>query len=181
MSSWGDSPQPGGGDEGDAATGARQGRRGRRALAVDADADDEPAERQQIASMDDEEDDGLNFIPDLEDEEADLGSKVAVAPTLKSSRVQTIMELDEALDAALPSSESIGGIDLSALQAYLTPQEQVQEEDVAWDVEHELQMIASELQKEKEELEGSAMPGHASPQSKKTKSVSEGGASSSLA
>lgn len=136
-------------------------------------------ERQQIGSMDDDDDDGMNFIPDLEDEEADLGSKVAVAPSLKSSRVQTIAELDAAIDMALPSSESVGGIDLSVLQAYLTPQEQVQEEDVPWDVEHELQMIASEMQKEAEERDGSTMPGHASPQSKKTKSAA--GASSSLA
>ena len=94
-----------------------------------------------------------------------LGQQVAVAPSLKSSRVQTIMELDEEIDMALPSAADVG-VDLSVLQSFLTPQEHCQEEDVAWDVEHELQIIASEMRKEIEEREGSVLPGQVSPKRK---------------
>ena len=38
---------------------------------------------------------------------------------------------------------------------------------MAWDVEHELQTIASELQKEREEREGSALKAIKSPKKKK--------------
>ena len=39
------------------------------------------------------------------------------------------------------------------------PQEHCQEDDEPWDVEHELQMIASDMQKELEEREGTALAG----------------------
>ena len=38
------------------------------------------------------------------------------------------------------------------------PQEQLQEEDIPWNFEHELQVLASELQREQEEREGSRLP-----------------------
>ena len=38
-----------------------------------------------------------------------------------------------------------------------------------WDVEHELQTIASEMQKEREEREGSVLPGQVSPKRKAAK------------
>ena len=43
----------------------------------------------------DDDDGPSSFIPDLEDEEEQLTLTVAQAPSLKSSRVQTIQELDE--------------------------------------------------------------------------------------
>jgi len=162
-SGWGDSPGGGGGGDGDG--GGGPGPRRRRA----ADDDDEPTEaptKSAIASIDDD-DEPASFIPDLEDEEEDLGKQVAVAPSLKSSRVQTIMELDEEIDMALPSTSEVG-VDLSVLQSFLTPQEHVQEEDVPWDVEHELQTIASEMTKEKEEREGTQLMGATSPKKKKS-------------
>lgn len=160
-SGWGDSPGGPSGDSGDS-------KPGRRRRAADND-DDEPEApeptRHAIASMDDEEPAG--FIPDLEDEEEDMGKQLAVAPSLKSSRVQTIMELDEEIDsAALPSASEVG-VDLSVLQSFLTPQEHVLEEDVPWDVEHELQTIASDFTKEKEERDGTALTGMSSPTKKK--------------
>ena len=168
-SGWGDSPG-GGGNEGGAAPTSRRRR------AVDADDEDEAPSapeptRHEIASMDDN-DEPTSFIPDLEDEEEDLGKQVAVAPSLKSSRVQTIMELDEEIDMALPST-SEAGADLSVLQSFLTPQEHVQEEDVPWDPGHELQMISSEMQKEAEEREGTALTGAASPKRKKAAAKAE--------
>ena len=66
---------------------------------------------------------------------------------LKSSRVQTIKELDQDIDRALPPASEIG-VDLSALMSFLSPQEQVQEEDVPWDYEHEVGKLASEMQAE---------------------------------
>ena len=92
----------------------------------------------------------------------DLGKQLAVAPSHKTSRVQTIMELDEEIDMALPSTSEVG-VDLSVLQSFLTPQEHVQEDDVPWDVEHELQTIASEITKESELREGNTLPGQVSP------------------
>ena len=90
------------------------------------------------------DDGGLNLIPDLDDEEAeDVTRQVAVAPALKTSRVPTIEELDAEIDLALPSASEIG-IDLTALQKFLSPKEQVQEEDVPWDYEHEVGKLASE-------------------------------------
>ena len=143
-----------------------------------ADDDDEPQQEapthHHIASMDDD-DSAPAFIPDLEDEEEDLGRQVAVAPSLKSSRVQTIMELDEEIDMALPSSSEMG-VDLSVLQSFLTPQERCQEEDVPWDVEHELQTIASEMTVEREEREGNVLPGSVSPKKKKAQPASDNAA-----
>ena len=49
--------------------------------------------------------------------------QVAEAPSLKSSRVQTLRELDLEIDRALPPASEIG-VDLSALMRFLTPQEQ---------------------------------------------------------
>jgi len=106
---------------------------------------------------DEDDDDGDNdaapFIPDLEDEAEDMARQVAAAPSLKSSRVQTMKELDAEIDMALPSTSEIG-VDLAVLQSFLSPQEQVQEEDVAWDPEKELRALASEMAREQEEREG---------------------------
>ena len=166
-SGWGDSPgKPVNPDEGEGGGGGGFGRRRRGAADADAEDADEAPTQGKIASMDDEEEDtNTAFIPDLEDEEEDLGKQVAVAPSLKSSRVQTIMELDEEIDMALPSSSEVG-VDLAVLQSFLTPQEHCQEDDVPWDVEHELQTIASEMQKEMEEREGTSLPGQVSPKRK---------------
>jgi len=170
-SGWGDSPE--GGEK------APVSRR-RRAADKDDDDDDgdsQPVTTQSIAHMDDADDDeGMTYIPDLEDEEEQIGLAVAVAPALKSSRVQTITELDEEIDMALPSTSEIG-VDLSVLQSYLMPQEQVQEEDVPWDFEHELQMIASEMQQEQEQREGSVLPGMQSPSKKKKEKAAAGSSS----
>merc|ERR1719483_250817 len=96
------------------------------------------------------------MIPDLDEEQAeDITRQVAEAPSLKSSRVQTLKELDQEIDRALPPASEIG-VDLSALMRFLTPQEQVQEEDVPWDYSQQLQMLASQMTKEEEAL---ALPG----------------------
>lgn len=96
------------------------------------------------------------MIPDLDEEQAeDITRQVAEAPTLKSSRVQTLKELDQEIDRALPPASEIG-VDLSALMRLLTPQEQVQEEDEPWDYAQVLQTLASQMTKEEEAL---ALPG----------------------
>lgn len=157
-SGWGDSPGRGAAEEGGSTA---PGPRRRRALDDDDDAEStEPAPtRNNIASLDDD-DEPTAFIPDLEDAEEDLSKQVAVAPSLKSSRVQTIMELDEEIDMQLPSQSEVG-VDLSVLQSFLTPQEHVHEDDVPWDFELELQTIASEMQKEMDERDGTVLPGAA--------------------
>ena len=61
------------------------------------------------------------MIPDLDEEQAeDITRQVAEAPSLKSSRVQTLKELDQEIDRALPPASEIG-VDLSALMRFLTP------------------------------------------------------------
>jgi len=174
-SGWGDS---GGGDEG--GSGANPGPRRRRA--ADDDDDDaatSTAPTSQIAQMNDDDDDEgtATYIPDLEDEEANISLQVAVAPSHKSSRVQTIMELDQELDMSLPSTSEIG-IDMSVLQSFLTPQEQVQEEDEPWNFEHELQTLASELQREQDDRESTTLPGQTSPKRKGKEKAAAGSSSS---
>ena len=163
-SGWGDSPGGAGSGETNE-NAAPQGRRRRQAAdAEEAEEESTAPTRHKIESIEDDE--PASFIPDLEDAEEDLGLQVANAPTLKTSRVPTIMELDEEIDMALPSSSEVG-VDLSVLQSFLTPQEHCQEDDIAWDVGHELQMIASEMTKEQEAREGNVLPGQMSPPSKK--------------
>jgi len=178
-----DAPSKGWGDMdgGDEPAKPAPSRRRRAADKNDDDDDDKPAPTMQsIGRMDDEEDEGgMSYIPDLEDEEEQISLQVAQAPSLKSSRVQTIMELDEEIDMALPSTSEIG-VDLSVLQSYLMPQEQVAEEDEPWDFEHELQTIASAMQIEQEEREGDTIRGMiASPPKKKKEPATEGSGSGS--
>jgi len=158
-SGWGDAPTN---DDESTATAAPP----RRRRAPDADDDDEDentrkhdaktsSNKHDIAEInnDDDNDTIANLIPDLEDEQEDMARQVAEAPHLTKSRVQSIKELDDQIDAKLPSASEIG-IDLSVLQAYLMPQEQVQDEDVPWDFSAELQALASEMQREQEERDG---------------------------
>ena len=109
----------------------------------------------------DDDDGPSSFIPDLEDEEEQLTLTVAQAPSLKSSRVQTIQELDEEIDMTLPSTSEIG-VDLSVLQSFLTPQQQVLEEDVPWNFNLE--------------RESATLPGQTSPKKKKAESFAAGSA-----
>lgn len=105
---------------------------------------------------DDDDDGPTMMIPDLDEEQAeDITRQVAEAPALKSSRVQTIKELDSEIDRTLPPASEIG-VDLSVLLRFLTPPELVQEEDVEWDFDKELQTMAAEMMKEDELL---ALPG----------------------
>lgn len=134
---------------------------GRRRRAADEEEDEgavSTAPTSQIANLEEDDEGPSMFIPDLEDEEENIGMQVAVAPSHKSSRVPTIAELDKEIDMALPST-SEAGVDLSVLQSFLTPQEQVQEEDEPWNVEHELQMLASDLQREQDERDGTSAGG----------------------
>ena len=70
------------------------------------------------------------MIPDLDEEQAeDITRQVAEAPSLKSSRVQTLKELDQEIDRALPPASEIG-VDLSALMRFLTPASMFDEGEV---------------------------------------------------
>lgn len=171
-SGWGDSPggNSGSAEEGGGSTGGGgAGRRRRRAADNDDEASAEPPSSAVVSSslahMNDDDEGTTEYIPDLEDEEENISQQIAVAPEVKSSRVPTIADLDEEIDMALPSTTEIG-VDLSVLQQFLIPQEQLVEEDVPWDFEHELQTLAHELQQEQEEREGTALPGQVSPKRK---------------
>ncbi|KAL1514865.1 hypothetical protein AB1Y20_003948 [Prymnesium parvum] len=120
--------------------------------------------KHEIADMEEGDNDTIaNLIPDLEDEQLDMARQVAEAPHLTKSRVQSIQELDDEIDMALPSASEIG-IDLSVLQSYLMPQEQVVEEDVPWDFSSELQSLASEMQQERDALKAGDEPAiHVAP------------------
>jgi hypothetical protein len=147
-SGWGD--MDGGGEAAPTAPAPRR----RRAADEEDDAPQETKISHNPKHDQDSDDDGpAMMIPDLDEEQAeDITRQVAEAPSLKSSRVQTIKELDQDIDRALPPASEIG-VDLSALMRYLTPQEQVQEEDVPWDYDQELQTLASQMIKEDELLE----------------------------
>jgi len=119
--------------------------------------------RNKHDSEDEDPDEDTPIIPDLEDDQEDMAKQVAAAPSLKSSRVQSIKELDLEIDKALPSASEIG-VDLGVLQAYLTPQEQVQEEDVPWDVEKELQALVSEMAREQDERDADGEPEAKAPE-----------------
>lgn len=95
----------------------------------------------------DDDDDDAAFIPDLENAEEDFAKQVASAPGLKTSRVQTIDELDGEIDYSLPSTHELG-IDLGVLHSYLVPPKCLHEEDAPWDVERELHKIAADVSKE---------------------------------
>ena len=113
------------------------------------EAEKEPGVRNQPQ---DDDDGDLPIIPALEDETDTVARQVASAPSLKTSRIQTIEELNRAIDTALPSAEQVG-VDLGVLQAYLLPQEQLQEKaDEVWDFDTEMRKLMSELQTERDEL-----------------------------
>jgi len=56
---------------------------------------------------------------------------------------------------SLPSVADTG-VDLSVLQAFLMPTEQVAEEDVLWDPEREIAQLSSDMTLEQTEAEGDA-------------------------
>lgn len=99
-----------------------------------------------------DDDDDVVIIPDLEDDE-NTSIALQVAKTAEYQRqVPTIQELDAEIHMALPSAAEMG-VDLSVLQAYLTPAAYTKEEDETWDIAWELQNIASEIAKEKAVLD----------------------------
>lgn len=156
-SGWGDAVDESGEESGVAAPVVPRRRRG---LDGDSDSankhnDTTTSNKHEIPEIDGDDDNVAALIPDLEDEQEDMARQVAEAPSLTKSRVQSIKELDDAIDMALPSTNEIG-VDLSVLQSFLYPQEQVMQvgEDVTWDFQFELQALASEMQREKEAHNG---------------------------
>ena len=148
-SGWGDMDTPA---EGAAAAPPR----GRRRQVEEEEVTESKISHNPKHDQDSDDESPAMMIPDLDEEQAeDITRQVAEAPSLKSSRVQTLKELDQEIDRALPPASEIG-VDLSALMRFLTPQEQVQEDDVPWDYGQELQMLASQMTKEEEAL---ALPG----------------------
>lgn len=103
---------------------------------------DEPAEEMQILE-----------IPELETEaEEDITRQVADVPKYRSNRVQTIKELDDESQIALPTN-SDREIDFSLLTSVLCSLEQVREDDEVWDPDRLLAEVASDLNLEKEAME----------------------------
>jgi len=103
---------------------------------------DEPPEEMQILE-----------IPELENEaEEDITRQVAAVPKYRSNRVQTIKELDEESQIALPTN-SDREIDFSLLTSVLCSLDQVREDDEVWDPDRLLAEVASDLNLEKEAME----------------------------
>ena len=113
-SGWGDSPtkEP----EGNVAPSRR-----RRGAKEEAPTEEQP---KNVHSMDDDDDEPAQFIPDLEDETENLAMQVAAPSTVQTARLPTLEELNRAIEVGLPST-SEAGVNLAMLQAYLTPQDQV--------------------------------------------------------
>lgn len=154
------SKKSGWGDEGDGGgVAAPVVPRRRRAADEEEKPDQEPLSRNK--HLDDDDDDGIPMIRDLEDHEEDMARTVAAAPSLKSSRVPNIKELDALIEMSLPSASQVGA-DLTVLSSFLTPPAQVQDADTPWDVEQELAAIASEMAKERDEMESDTLkaPGY---------------------
>ena len=102
---------------------------------------------QKIYNTNDDDDGITTFIPDLENEEEDFAKQVACAPELLSGRVQSIDELDQEVDVSIQSRHEIG-VDLGVLNTFISPPKHLVEDDERWDMERELQSIASEMARE---------------------------------
>jgi len=95
-------------------------------------------------------------IPDLEeavqddDEEEKFNRQVAAPGKAKNTSIQTLKELDQEVQHALPAGQD--EIDLSLLITSLLPMEKVQEDEDAWDPEQLLHSVAFEMQAEKDLL-----------------------------
>uniref|UniRef100_A0A3P8XR50 Intraflagellar transport protein 43 homolog n=1 Tax=Esox lucius TaxID=8010 RepID=A0A3P8XR50_ESOLU len=99
----------------------------------------------------------IPVIPDLEEvQEEDLTMQVAAPPSVQVNRVMTYRDLDNDLMKYSAFQTLDGEIDLKLLTKVLAPEQEVREEDVAWDWDHLFTEVSSELlmewdQGEKEE------------------------------
>jgi len=104
----------------------------------------------------DNDDDAVMDIPDLEeavaddDEEEKFNRQVAAPGKARNTTIQTLKELDQEVQHALPTGND--EIDLSLLITSLLPMEKVQEGEEAWDPEQLLHSVAFEMQAEKDLL-----------------------------
>lgn len=91
----------------------------------------------------------IPVIPDLDEAlEEDLGMQVAAPPRLQVNRVMTFRDLDTDL-MKHSAFQCLGGeIDLKLLTEVLAPEQEVREDDVAWDWDHLLTEVSSELRAE---------------------------------
>ncbi|KAK2174893.1 hypothetical protein NP493_769g02007 [Ridgeia piscesae] len=104
----------------------------------------------------DDSDSEIPVIPDLEDQQDDLTTQIAVAPNVAVNRVATYRELDNDLLQHASFLTLDNAIDLKLLSKGLSSEVDVQEEDKAWDWDRLFTEVTSELLTEwekKEEVE----------------------------
>ncbi|XP_010877356.2 intraflagellar transport protein 43 homolog isoform X2 [Esox lucius] len=135
-------------------SGSGSAKSGRRPAIVE-DMEDRRLRPQTPQGWDDEGD--IPVIPDLEEvQEEDLTMQVAAPPSVQVNRVMTYRDLDNDLMKYSAFQTLDGEIDLKLLTKVLAPEQEVREEDVAWDWDHLFTEVSSELlmewdQGEKEE------------------------------
>ncbi|KAK7152437.1 hypothetical protein R3I93_010604 [Phoxinus phoxinus] len=103
----------------------------------------------------------IPVIPDLEEvQEEDLTMQIAAPPSIQVNRVMTYRDLDNDLMKYSAFQTLDGEIDLKLLTKVLAPEQEVREEDVAWDWDHLFTEVSSELQTEwdQEEREEQSPP-----------------------
>ncbi|KAI0208013.1 Intraflagellar transport-like protein 43B [Lamellibrachia satsuma] len=111
--------------------------------------------RQHSPEQEDSDSD-IPVIPDLEDQQDDLTTQIAVAPNVAVNRVATYRELDNDLlqHASFLTLDSL--IDLKLLSKGLSSEADVKEEEKVWDWDRLFTEVTSELLMEwekKEEVE----------------------------
>ncbi|KAK3697540.1 hypothetical protein QZH41_019777 [Actinostola sp. cb2023] len=96
-----------------------------------------------------DDDNDILVIPDLEEvQEEDMATQIAAPPSVQVNRVATYKELDNYLQKHAALFTLDGEIDLKLLSSVLSPENEVFEDDKAWDWNRLFTEVASELQNE---------------------------------
>eukprot|EP00762_Andalucia_godoyi_P005271 ANDGO_06766.mRNA.1 Intraflagellar transport protein 43 len=101
--------------------------------------------------MSDDDSDAIPAIPDLDDESAadeTAMQTVSDAPTVLSTKVQSLKELDREVRYFLPQPDD-PDVDLGALVSTLAPAEHVFEDDAIWDPQAVFTEIISQMDDER--------------------------------
>jgi len=122
-------------------------------IAVDEPEDEDEEEQTQRASMrknkhGGDDDDDILLIPDMEEDgegfQGGGDARVAQAPRNVHRKIPTLAELENAVQATMPTVHE-GGFDLAVLTATLVPAAGLEEKDEAWDFDGLLREVTDEL------------------------------------
>jgi hypothetical protein len=129
-------------------------KKGRRNAPIVVDEPEEEEEKQEVQrstkskNKHGDDDDDIMVIPDMEEEgdgfQLSGDSRVAQAPRNVLRKIPTLAELENAVQATMPTVHE-GGLDLAVLTATLVPAAGLEEKDEAWDFDGLLREVTDEL------------------------------------